>query len=226
MGRLARVVSSKIDDDNHLILTVEYKKDHNIQVEYFTPSGDNSYPLEDDRVALIDIDGTGKYIAVSSLLVDQGMDEGDKIIYSRDTDGNLVAQSHYKNDGTVEHTTDSNIITNVNNDAVIQELNDDGTYNLTTDDTFTETIGGDLVEDVTGDVDVDADGNATIDATNIELNGNTKKFVTYTELNIALQAMVAAANALYLTSADNGVAGGGLTLDISASETTTIKTGG
>ena len=59
----------------------------------------------------------------------------------------------------------------------------------------------------------------------IDVNGNSKKFVTYTELNTALQLMVTAANNLYLTSADNGVAGGGLTLNISASESTKARTG-
>jgi hypothetical protein len=63
-------------------------------------------------------------------------------------------------------------------------------------------------------------------STRIELNGNTKQFVTWTELNTALQAMVSAANLLYLTAADNGVKDGGLTLDISASKTTTVVTGG
>lgn len=60
----------------------------------------------------------------------------------------------------------------------------------------------------------------------VNINGNTKQFVTWTELNTALQAMVSAANSLYLTSADNGVAGGGLTLDISGAKTTTVLTGG
>lgn len=77
------------------------------------------------------------------------------------------------------------------------------------------------------EIDLNGGGTVKIDATtDIELNGNTKKFVTYTELNTALQAMVGVANGLFLTAADNGVKSGGLTVDISASETTTIKTGG
>jgi hypothetical protein len=72
----------------------------------------------------------------------------------------------------------------------------------------------------------DTNGNTIeMTGTTVDINGNSKKFVTYTELNAALQAMVTAANALYLTSADNGVAGGGLTLNISAAESTKARTG-
>lgn len=78
----------------------------------------------------------------------------------------------------------------------------------------------------TGIKDTDTNGN-TIEMTGstVDINGNSKKFVTYTELNIALQAMVTAANSLFLTSADNGVAGGGLTLNISAAESQKARTG-
>lgn len=60
----------------------------------------------------------------------------------------------------------------------------------------------------------------------IELNGNSKKFVTYDALNTSLQQMVTLANLTFLTAADGGVKSGGLTLDISSSSTTSIKTGG
>ena len=66
---------------------------------------------------------------------------------------------------------------------------------------------------------------------NIELNGDSKRFVTYSELNSALQDLVTYING----HAHTGVTTGGGTsgtpatptsLDISAAETETIKTGG
>lgn len=74
---------------------------------------------------------------------------------------------------------------------------------------------------VAGDAEIFIDSSGKIN-----LNGNSKQFVTWDELNTALQNMVKAANLLYLTAADNGVAGGGLSLDISSSKTTTVLTGG
>ena len=65
----------------------------------------------------------------------------------------------------------------------------------------------------------------------IELNGNTKRLVTYAELNTALQTFITALNG----HTHSGVSTGGGTsgppsapasLNISAAQTTTIKTGG
>ena len=60
----------------------------------------------------------------------------------------------------------------------------------------------------------------------ITLNGTTKRFVTYGELNDALQIFVAALNAKFATKLDGGGAVGGLALNISAAETQTVRTGG
>lgn len=60
----------------------------------------------------------------------------------------------------------------------------------------------------------------------IEINGNTKSLVTHAELNTALQTMITALNAALGTKLDGGGTPGALTLDISAAETTTVKTGG
>lgn len=74
---------------------------------------------------------------------------------------------------------------------------------------------------------VAGDAEIFIDKTGkINFNGNSKQFVTWAELNTALQNMVTAANLLYLTAATGGVKGGGLTLDISSAKTTTVLTGG
>lgn len=68
---------------------------------------------------------------------------------------------------------------------------------------------------------IDLDGSG-----NIDLNGNSKKLVTYAELNTALQALKTAINTALGTKLDGGGTPGTLTMDISAAETQTVRTGG
>lgn len=88
-----------------------------------------------------------------------------------------------------------------------------------------------------GNVTLDAKGKTEVSAQTIELNGNSKQFVTWAELNTALsgfvtQLSVALLGATYVNAA--GVStpltwtGGNppAALDISASKTTTVVTGG
>lgn len=93
--------------------------------------------------------------------------------------------------------------------------------------------------DTTEDFNIKTSANVIINSDqNIELNGNDKSFVTYAELNQALQTVwTAIQNHTHQVSttgtetAQTGTAAPsasltGQTLDISASETRTIKTGG
>lgn len=61
---------------------------------------------------------------------------------------------------------------------------------------------------------------------NIDLNGSSKRLVTYSELNTALQSFKTAINAALATKSDGAGSPGTLTLDISGASTTTIRTGG
>ena len=72
------------------------------------------------------------------------------------------------------------------------------------------------------------DGTKTriINSHGIELNGNTKQFVTWDALNTALQGFITALNLAFASKQNGSGAAGGLSIDISAAKTTTIKTGG
>lgn len=80
------------------------------------------------------------------------------------------------------------------------------------------------------------DGNIQINGQTIQLNGSSKRFVTWDELNTALQSMVTAINTWASTHVHAGVMPGpsstspapgpGLSLDISAAKTTSLETGG
>lgn len=66
---------------------------------------------------------------------------------------------------------------------------------------------------------------ARVDGT-LEINGTGKFLVTHAELNTALQGLVTAINAAFATKTNGAGAAGTLTLDITSSKTTTVKTGG
>lgn len=57
----------------------------------------------------------------------------------------------------------------------------------------------------------------------LELNGNANTAIRFTPLDTALQLLVTAINAALATKADASGAAGALTLDISASESPTVK---
>ena len=61
---------------------------------------------------------------------------------------------------------------------------------------------------------------------NIDFNGSSKRLVTYGELNTALQGFKTAINAAFATKQDGGGSSGTLALDISAAQTSTVRTGG
>lgn len=82
--------------------------------------------------------------------------------------------------------------------------------------------------DIKGDVSIAVDGDASINADNINLNGDSKRLVTYAELKAAMDK-------LWVAMTTTPIAGNGspqpswtgiTSIDISASETSTIKTGG
>lgn len=82
------------------------------------------------------------------------------------------------------------------------------------------------VEMLLGDVIVDA-GDVVVDAKSIELNGNTKSFVTHAELATALTTLCGTLTAHVHPSIGAPAPGlVGLACDISSAKTTTIKTGG
>jgi hypothetical protein len=73
-----------------------------------------------------------------------------------------------------------------------------------------------------------SDTELKIDAPKVELNGATKQFVTWTELNTALQALITALNLHTHPTALPGPPSPPtpVSLDISAAKTTTVLTGG
>jgi hypothetical protein len=104
-GRVGRVIDHAIDKFVQLIL--ETRKGYNQTVYLFTPSGDNSVPCKEDRLIILKVDGTGKYIAVSVATESQGAKPGEKIFFGRDQDGKIVSKITMLNDGLVSIDTNA-----------------------------------------------------------------------------------------------------------------------
>lgn len=100
MGRIARLLKTEIE--KFIVQTVEMYFGANVTAETFAPSGDDSPPLADDRIVLVKVDGTGNFAAVGVLSVSQGAKAGEKILYSRDENGEVKAAIKLLNDGKIE----------------------------------------------------------------------------------------------------------------------------
>lgn len=96
MGRIAKVLQTE-----DLLETVEIYSGANVTAKAYGASGDDAPPLENDRVLLVPIEGTGNYAVAGVLGKSQGAKPGERILYSRDKDGNVRAVVHLMNDGSV-----------------------------------------------------------------------------------------------------------------------------
>ena len=100
MGRIARWLTSTIG--TFILGTIEPLINERIQSMLYGPSGDDSPPLPEDRVIIIQVDGEGKYITSGVLCKSQGAEPGEKKLYSRDSSGDAQAVIYLKSDGTIE----------------------------------------------------------------------------------------------------------------------------
>lgn len=100
MGRIARWLSSKIE--TYITGIIESRINERIQSLLYGPSGDDSPPLSDDRCLMIKIDGSGNYIISGVICKSQGADPGERILYSRDSSGNVQATIKLLGDGVIE----------------------------------------------------------------------------------------------------------------------------
>jgi len=118
-------------------------------------------------------------------------------------------------------------------------------HNTIVQENDTTEIEGDLTINVTGEVNLKADGKVIVDGSQVEINGNSKSFVTWAELDTALAAWKGSIEGQVNTQL--GIIAGhthvgnlgyptappvppptsiSTSLDISPSETQTVKTGG
>lgn len=119
MGRIARLIKTEIE--KFIVQTVESHFGANVTAETFGPSGEDSPPLPEDRVVLVNVDGTGNFVSVGVLSVSQGAKPGERILYSRNSDGEVMAALKLLNDGKIEMISPENFSLSAKNLSVSAE---------------------------------------------------------------------------------------------------------
>lgn len=150
MGRIGKLIKTEIE--KFIIATVETRFKFNQTADFYAASGDDAPPLEKDRVALISIDGTGNFAAVGVLMMSQGAEPGERILYSRNSDGEVQAVLKLLGDGTIEAVAPGDI-------------------KVSTEKDFSLEIKGNQEEKVSGDRKFDVTGKMEIKATQTKLTG-------------------------------------------------------
>lgn len=191
-GRLGRVINHIIDKFVELIL--ETRKGYNQYAFLYTPSGDNSVPLKEDRIIIVKIDGTGRFVAAGVLVESQGAKPGEKIFFARDAEGNIVSKLTMLNDGSVSMDTDTETtgeatgnykrtikgtttITEKDNREYLNEKN----VNETIKENKSLLIEGDETREISGDKNdtIGGDENRGIDGSKTEnIGGDFEESVT------------------------------------------------
>lgn len=105
MGRLGEVISTDVVDKAHEV-TTETRSGFNQVAQLFGLAGDEAPPLDGDTVILVSVDGTGKYAALGTLTWSQGAKPGERILYARNANKQIVSKIEMLNDGSVKATAD------------------------------------------------------------------------------------------------------------------------
>ncbi|MDR2097697.1 MAG: hypothetical protein LBP37_04175 [Spirochaetaceae bacterium] len=150
---IGRKVGEEIKKFTQLIF--EARKDDKRNAFLYDSPGEDSVPLDEDRIILVKVDGAGKYAAVGVLTPSQGAKPGEKIFFARDPDGAIVSKISMLNDGAVNTEADGDITSSAKKNI-----------NLSAKENF----------DIKADKNttVEAAEKATLKGADVEINGNTK----------------------------------------------------
>ena len=75
----------------------------NVEIETYQQPGDDAAPLPGDYAAMMQVNGTGRWLMVGALdPKNQGTAKpGERRVYGRNTNGSIVCEIHLTNDGSV-----------------------------------------------------------------------------------------------------------------------------
>ncbi len=142
MGRIGRLIKTEID--KYIMQTVESFVRLNQLCYQYGPSGEDAPPLPEDRIVLIKEDGTGKYCAAGVLTISQGANPGEKIMYSRNSEGEVQAIIKMLNSGAIDIQSPETFNVESKKDMSLKGskvvINDGGASAARKDDTVEVTI--------------------------------------------------------------------------------------
>jgi hypothetical protein len=174
-----------------ITLLFEARKDDNRNALLYTPAGDDSIPLDDERLILLRTDGNGRYIAAGVLTPSQGAKPGEKIFFGRDAKGKIVSKIKMLNDGLFSLDTDTETTGEAKGDykrtikglTTILERKDrnytneanvngtiKGSKELTIDGNYTLNVKGNFLLNITGNYTLNVKGAVVVKSnTSIEM---------------------------------------------------------
>jgi len=171
IAKIARVLSfvravrdgGKVSD-----VTVNPGGEANIRTDHFADSGDDSFPLDIDYCATVGDRGSkgadGFTVGYADVTSDKKAEKGEKRIYSRDADGNVVAEAWLKNDGEIVITNFAGMQTFFP-DGKITNTNGTGFHTIYPDGRILSMNGN-------GFIDLKANGDVDINGCIINTSGN------------------------------------------------------
>jgi hypothetical protein len=176
-------------------LIFEARKGDNRNSLLYNSAGEDSVPLNDERIILLKVDGAGKYVAVGVLTPSQGAKPGEKIFFGRDQKGvitikiKMLNKGDYIFDNYSETTGEAtgNYSKKIkgseskevfkNNDAIVHEnrtVGIEGDDGLEVMGNKTKNVGGDESWAVGGNLDIGVGGALNINAAGpVVINGAT-----------------------------------------------------
>jgi hypothetical protein len=106
LGRIGKVINHNINDIIEII--AETRKGFNQKAVLYNSSGDDSPPIKNDKIVLVKVDGTGKYIVIGTVTPSQGAKPGEKIFFSRSESGDIKSKLSMLGDGLVTWEAEKN----------------------------------------------------------------------------------------------------------------------
>lgn len=103
-GRIGKVINHNIEKAVELI--AETRKGYNQNAILFNSSGEDSPPVKNDKLVLLKIDGSGKYVVIGIFNETQGAKPGEKIFFARDEDGAIKSKLSMLGDGSAKWELD------------------------------------------------------------------------------------------------------------------------
>lgn len=140
MGRVVKITSfQRRSPTNRNVdeVTGDPGTGNNLTCDYFTVSGDDSPPLNDDIAITTENPRVGGESVVGVMdIKNQGVaQQGEKRIYSRNDNGEVVATIHLKNDSTIDISND-NCRVLLSENGSVQLFNSSGGVELTSSGDF------------------------------------------------------------------------------------------
>jgi hypothetical protein len=158
---IGRKIGEEID--KFIQLVFEARKDDNRAALLYNSAGEDSVPLNDERIILVKVDGAGKYVAVGVLTPSRGAKPGEKIFFARDPDAAIVSKISMLNDGSVTTEADGDITENTKKN-----------FNVMAQEGIAINAEKNIMGEAGENVTFTASQKAMLKGAQAEINGNTK----------------------------------------------------